>query len=82
MITRNTVAISSNNIQENSVSNLIILSLENGEVVRCTSLESARLEAVTRGKSAGRILVEIIPNGGPILTLEFDHGTSDWIASE
>jgi hypothetical protein len=58
---------------------LVLLRLGNGDEVRCVSLKDAISKAIASGHMAGRIYVEVIPEGGgPVTTLEFDRQTRDW----
>ena len=60
---------------------LVLLSLENWETVRCTDLDDARQKADSEYYLKGKILVEITPKGGgPMTTLEFDRPSHDWVA--
>ena len=59
---------------------LIVLMFEKGEPVRCESLREARQRASASDRGAGRVFVEVVPEGGgPVLTLEYDRRASDWI---
>jgi hypothetical protein len=63
------------------MSDLVILTLQNGEIDNCISLENAKEKANACSHVDGKIFVEIIPEGGgPITTLEFDRKSCDWIA--
>ena len=58
---------------------LVELTTEHGDVVRCPSLADATLKAGQLPASVGRILVELIPEGGgPVTTLRYDRTLSDW----
>ena len=61
------------------MTDLILLILEDGNVIRCTDLNDARSKAILI--KDGRIVVEITPKGigGPMATLEFDRDTQDWV---
>lgn len=61
------------------MADLILLSFENGDVIRCTDLNDAKSKAIAT--AGGCVVVEIIPDGrgGPVTTLEFDRDAKDWI---
>lgn len=58
---------------------LILLTFENGDAVRCTDLDDARSKALSSGE--GKVIVEITPEGrgGLMTTLEFDRDAQDWV---
>lgn len=63
------------------MANLVLLNFENGDVVRCSNLDDAKLKA--SASATGRAIVEITPEGGgPILTLEFDRDAQDWVPAQ
>ena len=61
------------------MADLILLTFENGEAVRCTDLGDARSKALSSGE--GKVIVEITPegSGGLMTTLEFDRDAQDWV---
>ena len=60
---------------------LILLTLGNGESMRCTNLAHAKERATNCSHIEGKILVEAVPeSGGRMMTLEFDGNSQDWIA--
>ncbi len=62
------------------MTDLVLLNFENGEIVRCASLEASRKAAISRGDHSGRIVAEITPEGGGVMTtLEFDRSLNDWV---
>jgi hypothetical protein len=64
------------------MSGLVLLTFENGDFVRCSNLDDARMKAISHDETEGRIRVEITPEGGGKMTiLEFDRGSCDWIAT-
>lgn len=60
----------------------VLLYLGDANVVRCASLDEAKVKASSYSHVEGQILVEITPNGGgPVTTLEFDRNSCDWISA-
>lgn len=60
------------------MADLIQLFFENGDIVRCADLDDAKLKANL--PEAGRVVVEIIPEGGgKMITLKFDKDANDWV---
>jgi hypothetical protein len=63
------------------MADLVLLTLQNGDVDRCISLEHAKEKANACSHVDGKILVEITPEGGGTMTtLEFNRTSRDWIA--
>lgn len=61
---------------------LILLTFENGEIIRCTGIGDAKAKAISLKETEGRIRVEITPAGGGRMTvLDFDRGSLDWVAA-
>ena len=59
---------------------LVLLTFENGDVVRCTSFDDAKVKASSYSHVKGQIMVEVTPEGGgPMTRLEFDRSSRDWI---
>jgi hypothetical protein len=67
-------------IEGNKMTDLILLTFANGEVIRCDDLADAKSKAMAFAE--GRVIVEITPEGtgGLMTTLEFDREIKDWIA--
>lgn len=64
------------------MADLILLIFENEDAIRCTNLDEAKEQASSRSHAEGRILVEVVPEGGGAMTtLEFDRSSRDWIAA-
>jgi hypothetical protein len=62
------------------MTDLILLTLGNYETVRCADLNEATAKAISCCGAGGTILVEFITeNGGPMISLEFDRASHDWI---
>ena len=61
------------------MADLIIITLENGNTIRCIDINDAKSKASSI--SDGRIILEIIPEGqgGLVTTLEFNRDEQDWI---
>lgn len=61
------------------MADLILLTLENGDPIRCTNLDDAKSKAITSGE--GKIIVAITPEGrgGPMTRLTFDRDSQDWV---
>lgn len=60
------------------MADLIQLIFENGDIVRCADLDDAKLKANL--PATGRVVVEIIPEGGgKIISLQFDRDANDWV---
>lgn len=65
------------------MSDLILLILEGGKVIRCADLEDAKAKAISYKETEGRIRVEFTPAGGGRMTiLDFDRSSLDWVAAE
>jgi len=63
------------------MADLVLLTLQNGDIDRCISLEHAKEKANACSHIDGEILVRITPErGGLMTTLEFDQNSCDWIA--
>lgn len=61
---------------------LVLLALENGDLIRCKSLDDALAKAISRKETEGRIRVEVTPEGGGRMTiLDFDRASLDWVAA-
>lgn len=61
---------------------LILLTLEGGEVIRCADLGVARAKAISLKETEGRIRLEVTPAGGGMKTvLNFDRSSLDWVAA-
>lgn len=61
---------------------LILLTLGNGDIIRCADLEDAKAKAASHKETEGRIRVEVTPAGGGRMTvLDFDRSSLDWIAA-
>jgi hypothetical protein len=53
-----------------AMANLVLLTLGNGEVIRCVDLADARQKAIACSDGEGKISVKITPEGGgPIMSL-------------
>jgi hypothetical protein len=67
-------------IEGNKMTDLILLTFANGEVIRCDDLADAKSKALAFAE--GRVIVEITleGTGGLMTTLEFDREIKDWIA--
>ncbi|WP_299636356.1 hypothetical protein [uncultured Ruegeria sp.] len=64
------------------MSDLVLLRLEDGDIIRCTDLGDAKTKAISLKGTKGRIRVEITPTGGGrMTTLDFDHSSLDWVAA-
>lgn len=64
------------------MSDLILLKLENGDIIRCADLGDAKTRAISLKETKGRIRLEITPEGGGRMTvLDFDHTSLDWVAA-
>lgn len=61
------------------MADLILITIGNGQPVRCANLDDAKAKALTA--TEGQVVVEITPagRGGPMTTLEFDRNTQDWV---
>lgn len=63
------------------MSDLVVLHFENGEFIHCANLEAARKIAIPRSDDPGRIIAEITPHGGGVMTtLDFERSSNDWVA--
>ncbi|MGF1622315.1 MAG: hypothetical protein ACFCUR_17080 [Rhodomicrobiaceae bacterium] len=63
------------------MSDLIILTIDGQEPVRCPSLGDAKARAAAAPNIDGDIIVEIIPEGGgPVTSLRYDQAIRDWVA--
>jgi hypothetical protein len=61
---------------------LVLLTLGNGDPVRCSDLDEAKARATLCSNEEGRIFVEITPQGGgPMTSLEFDRASGDWVVA-
>lgn len=59
---------------------LVLLTFENGDFIRCISLDDALAKAISHKETEGRIRVEVTPAGGGRMTvLDFDRSSLDWI---
>lgn len=60
--------------------NLVLLTFENGDFIRCISLDDALAKAISHKETEGRIRVEVTPEGGGRMTvLDFDRSSLAWI---
>lgn len=61
---------------------LVLLTFEDGDVVRCISLDDAKVKANSYAHVEGQIMVEVTPEGGgPMTRLKFDRSSRDWVAA-
>ncbi len=59
---------------------LVLLTFENQDFIRCISLDDALAKAISHKETEGRIRVEVTPAGGGRMTvLDFDRSSLDWI---
>ena len=64
------------------MTDLILLTLEDGEVIRCADLGAAKEKAISLKETEGRIRLEVTPAGGGMMTvLDFDRSSLDWVAA-
>jgi hypothetical protein len=64
------------------MTDLILLTLEDGEVIRCADLGVAKEKAISLKATEGRIRLEVTPAGGGMMTvLDFDRCSLDWVAA-
>mgnify|MGYP003609885208 CR=1 FL=1 len=64
------------------VQDLVLLTCDNGDFIRCKSLDDALEKAISLKETEGRIRVEVTPEGGGRMTiLDFDRASLDWIAA-
>lgn len=61
------------------MADLILITIGNGQPVRCADLDDAKAKALIADEA--KAVVEMIPEGkgGPVTTLEFDRDTNDWV---
>ncbi len=61
------------------MADLILVTIGNGQPVRCADLDDAKTKALAA--TEGQVVVEITPAGpgGPMTRLEFDRSTQDWV---
>lgn len=63
------------------MANLVVLTLGDGRTFRCVDLDDAKEKAISNQVGNDKICVEIIPeNGGPMISLDFDKISQDWVA--
>ncbi len=64
------------------MADLVLLTFGSDELIRCSSLDDAKAKIKSRSRDIAKASVEITPEGGgPVLSLEFDFASGDWIAS-
>lgn len=64
------------------MTDLILLTLEDGDVIRCADLGAAKAKAISLKETEGRIRLEVTPAGGGMMTvLDFDRSSLDWVAA-
>lgn len=64
------------------MTDLILLTLEDGEVIRCADLGVDKEKAISLKATEGRIRLEVTPAGGGMMTvLDFDRCSLDWVAT-
>ena len=64
------------------MADLVLLTFDDDEFVRCSSLDDAKTKAMSHSGNIAKASVQITPEGGgPVLSLEFDFISEDWIAS-
>jgi len=64
------------------MADLVLLSFDDEEPVRCADMDDAKKRINSRQRNFSKASVEITPEGGgPILSLDFDRSSGDWVAS-
>lgn len=64
------------------MADLVLLFFDGEEPVRCSSLDDAKQRIHSRQLAFSKASVEITPEGGgPILSLDFERISGDWVAS-
>ncbi|NIZ63025.1 hypothetical protein DL239_18835 [Sedimentitalea sp. CY04] len=62
------------------MTDLVLLTFGDDEIVRCTSLNDAKAKVVARAKISDKVSVKITPaGGGPVTSLKFDSSSGDWL---